>query len=256
MLSPVLALSARLPRTVCALLLVAILSTSVAFAQNAPATMGPRGQGSLSFTVGVPVGEFADKLDNLGYGANLFLGGMLKNTPFTVGLDASFLVYGRSRKRVPFSTTVGPAVNVDVVTTNSIVQPHLVLRLQPATGPVRPYLEGLIGFKYLFTETRVEDDRTDEKIASTRNFDDFAWSGGAGAGVDIRVGQSVNQMGRQQAFYLKLGVQYLRGQEAEYLAEGALEDTNNDGVLNESELPIRRSRTNLVQPMLGFAMTF
>jgi len=244
--------------TVASLLFAVVLAGSAApaTAQQEMAPIAPRGQGSLSFTVGVPVGEFDDNIDNLGYGANLFIGGMLRNTPITIGLDASFLVYGRSRDRVPFSGTVGPRVTVDVVTTNSIVQPHFVVRLQPPTGPVRPYLEGLIGFKYLFTETRVEDDRTTDRIASSRNFDDFAWSGGAGAGVDIRLGQNTDARGRQQSFFLKLGVQYLRGQEAEYLAEGDLEDTNNDGVLNEDELPIRRSRTNLIQPMLGVAVTF
>jgi len=206
--------------------------------------------------VGVPVGEFNDNVDNLGYGANLFLGGMLSNTPVMIGVDLSFLVYGRSRTSVPFSQTVGPAVTVDVVTTNSIVQPHLVLRLQPSTGVLRPYVEGLIGFKYLFTESRVEDDRTDQRIASSRNFDDFAWSGGAGAGAHIRLARNTTDTDRTWTAFLKIGVQYLRGQEAEYLAEGELRDTNNDGVLNEDELPIRRSRTDLIQPMVGVSATF
>lgn len=216
----------------------------------------PRGQGSLTFLVGVPVGEFADNVDQAGFGANLYAGAMVGTSPFQVGLDVSFLVYGRSQRTVPFSSTVGPAVEVDVVTTNSIVQPHAVLRVQPPTGVFRPYLEGLIGFKYLFTETRVEDDRSNESIASTNNFSDFAWSGGLGAGVDIRLASSQSEAGRTRRFFINLGVQYLAGQEAEYLAEGELVDSNGDGALSDDELPIRRSRTNLIQPTVGFTITF
>lgn len=216
----------------------------------------PRGQGSLKFLVGVPVGEFADNVDQAGFGANVYAGAMLGTSPFQVGLDVSFLVYGRSRRTVPFSSTVGPAVEVDVVTTNSIIQPHAVFRVQPPTGVFRPYVEGLIGFKYLVTQTRVEDDRSNESIASTNNFNDFAWSGGLGAGVDIRVASSQTEAGKTQRYFINLGVQYLAGQEAEYLAEGELVDSNGDGALSNDELPIRRSRTNLVQPTVGFTIMF
>jgi hypothetical protein len=206
--------------------------------------------------VGVPVGEFADNVDQVGYGADLYAGAMLGTSPFQIGLDVSFLVYGRSRRAVPFSSTVGPAVEVDVVTTNSIVQPHVVLRVQPPTGVFRPYVDGLVGFKYLFTETRVEDDRSNESIASTNNFNDFAWSGGLGGGVDIRIASSQSETGQTQRYFINLGVQYLLGQEAEYLAEGELVDSNSDGVLSDDELPIRRSRTNLIQPTIGFTVAF
>jgi len=239
-------------------LVVCPLLLSVPADANAQQQLPPRGQASLSFVVGVPTGEFADNVDNVGFGGDLYLGAVLGTSPFQVGLDLSFLIYGRSTDRVPFSQTVGPRVTVDVVTTNSIIQPHLSLRVQPPTGVVRPYLEGLIGFKYLATNTSVRDDRSNEDVASSTNFDDFAWSGGAGGGVDIRVAtQKSERPGQpQRAYHIKLGVQYLLGQEAEYLAEDRLEDTNNDGQLTEDELPIRRSRTDLIQPMVGFTITF
>jgi hypothetical protein len=50
---------------------------------------------------------------------------------------------------------------------------------------------------------------------------------------------------------LHLGVQYLLGQEAEYLAEGALSDQNGNGELDRSELDVRRSRTTFLQPTVG-----
>jgi hypothetical protein len=53
---------------------------------------------------------------------------------------------------------------------------------------------------------------------------------------------------------LHLGVQYLLGQEAEYLTEGALNDQNGNGRLDRSELDIRRSRTTFLQPTFGVTL--
>lgn len=239
-----------------AILLVAFLTVLPLTVHAQTEISNPRGQASLKFLVGIPVGEFADNVDQAGFGGNVYVGKIIGTSPFQVGLDVSFLVYGRDRVSVPFSSTVGPAVAVDVVTTNSIIQPHAVVRLQPPTGVLRPYVEGLIGFKYLFTETRVEDDRSNESIASSNNFNDFAWSGGLGAGLDIRVASSQPKKGRVTRYFINLGLQYLGGQEAEYLSEGRLEDIDGDGTLSDDELPIERSRTNLIQPMVGLTVTF
>lgn len=218
---------------------------------------GLSGEASLNFLVGVPRGAFQDNIDGLGYGGELFVGLRLGNTPAVVGVDLGFLIYGRHTDTVPFSNTVGPRVTVDVTTTNNIFEPHLVLRLQSPGGRVRPYVEGLFGLKYLFTETRVENEnRSDdeEEIASTTNFSDVALSGGVGGGVDIQVYRPAEKDVRGVSVHL--GLQYLAGQRAEYLAEGALEDTNRNGRLDDSELPVRRSVTTLLQPRVGVSLQF
>jgi hypothetical protein len=243
-------------RTLCT---AAFLILCILFCDTSAHAQSPRVQGSARLAVGIPTGEFADNIDGVGFGGNFYVGAVFPEAPFGVGLDLGFLVYGRDTRNVPFSTTVGPAVTVDVITTNSIVQPHLVLRLQPPSGPVRPYLDGLVGFKYLFTETRVRDeDRVDNDddgdIASTTNFDDLAFSGGVGAGIYIRLVKGGKKAFRSLS--LDIGAQYLLGQEAEYLAEGALTDDNRNGVLDEGELDIRRSATTLIQPQIGVALMF
>jgi hypothetical protein len=220
-----------------------------------------RGVGGFAFNVGLPVGEFANNVSDAGFGADLTVGAHLGRSPVALGVDLGFLVYGRSVRTVPFSTTV--PIRVDLVTTNSLVQPHLFLRLQPTSGPVQPYVEALGGFKYLFTETRVRDeDRFENRdIASETNFGDFAWSGGGGAGLDFVVYRprperrsdgesSVRSVG------IQLGFQYLLGQEAEYVADTEIEDTNGNGVIDRSELDIRRSRTDLVVFRVGAAVRF
>ena len=243
-------------------LLVSVLSVLVAApavrAQTYPAAP-VTGTGSLSFVLGIPTGDFADNVDGIGYGGSLFVGAQLGASPLVLGLDVAFLTYGRDVDRVPFSQTVGPRVLVDVVTTNNIVQPHLVARLQLPSGVLRPYVEGLAGFKYLFTESRIEDvDFNDDRdIASTTNFDDFALSAGGGLGFDVRVYRPAPDADTEmRSLSIHLGVQYIFGQEAEYLDRGALTDADGDGRLEREELDVRRSQTNLVIPKLGLSARF
>lgn len=239
------------PLTIAITLLVACAMP--AQAQNAGTPSGETritGQGSLSFGLGIPTGDFNESTNNLGYGGNVYIGAEFPNSPVGVGIDFSVFAFGRSTRNVPFSETVGGAVRVDVITTNTIVQPHLVLRFQPREGMVRPYAEGLFGFKYLFTDTRVQDERReDETIASSRNFDDFTLSAGGAAGLHIRVAQgNPNQENSFRAIYLKLGLQYMWGREAEYLDISDGYDPDNP--------QIRQSNTTMLIPMIGVSFQF
>ena len=179
-----------------------------------------------------------------------------------LGLDVAFLGYGHTTDQVPFSSTVGPRVPVEVSTSNNVLETHLSARLQRRRGRFRPYAEGLVGFKYLFTRTRIGDDDFGDnfgddfgdEVASSTNYDDFALSGGAGAGFDVRVFRQEEAAKTVQAVSLRLGVQYLLGTEAEYLAEGELADENGNGRLDEDELDVRRSRTTFLQPQFGVTL--
>ncbi len=219
------------------------------------------GQASLRAVVGVPRGGLRDNIST-GGGLQGFIGAWTgPGSPLLIGLDVAALSYGKSVEEVPFSSTVGPRVPVEVETSNNVLETHLSARLQRRTGRFRPYIEGLAGFKYLFTRTTVGDegigdDFGDEEIlgdetASSINYDDFALSGGVGAGVDIQVYRPNNPKKSVRRVSLHLGVQYLLGQEAEYLADGTLTDENNNGRLEESEMDVRRSRTTFLQPQFG-----
>jgi hypothetical protein len=246
-----------------ALVLAALLVQAPAAAQKTQSTPDAearpvRAEVRLNAAVGVPTGSFHNNIGHPGYGLNLFGGVRIPEAPVMVGVDLGALVYGRSVDRVPFSQTVGPRVMVDVVTTNSILQPHMVLRLQPAQGPLRPYIDGLFGIKYLSTSTSIQDEEYDDEdyeIASTTNFSDVALSGGVGAGLDIHVYQAPST-DALRTVSMHVGVQYLIGRRAEYLAEGELRDTNGNGVLDNNELDIRQSPTTLVQPQVGLTMQF
>jgi len=215
------------------------------------------GQVSGGLIGGVPVGGLRDNVGT-GGGLRLSLAGWMNRSPVMLGLDIGFFGYGHVEEEVPFSSTVGPRVPVEVSTSNNVLETHLTARLQSRTGRVRPYAEALAGFKYLFTRSRVNEDDFDgdlgDEVAGSTNFDDFALSGGVGAGIDIQVYRQDTPAKKVRRVDLHLGVQYLLGQEAEYLAEGALNDGNGNGRLDRSEMDIRRSRTTFLQPTFGVTL--
>lgn len=206
--------------------------------------------------LGVPQGEFRENVSRPGFGLDLFGGLGFEPSPFVVGVDFGFLLYGRETSSRPFSPTI-PEVTVDVETTNNILQSHLVLRMQPPEGDVRPYLDGLFGFKYLFTQTTIRSERRldQEPIAQSTNFDDFAWSYGIGGGVDIPMyrpspdDEAENAQPSVRSVELRLGAQYLFGTEADYLREGSIEVVDGEVLFDVS-----RSRTTFLEPVLGITV--
>jgi hypothetical protein len=213
----------------------------------------PQPQGSLQFIAGFPQGGFSQNVESVGYGANLFGGIGIGRTPIVIGVEGGFLIYGYERRSEPFSTTI-PDVRVDVTTSNNIALGHLVLRLQPPTGAVRPFVDGLVGLKYLFTETSIENQRhrSDAPIASSTNFDDVAFSYGAGGGLNIRVfSGTMGEMRRPGELSIGLGIRYLFGGEAEYLKKGSIRRENGD-----VSFDVERSQTALLVPHIGVVARF
>jgi len=233
-------------------LLIGGLSVPAAWAQD-QAERAVRPQGSVSFLVGIPQGEFRDNVDNPGFGVDFFGGLGVGQSPIVLGLDVGFLIYGRERRTENFSPDI-PEVQVEVETTNNIVQSHFVLRIQPPDGTIRPYADGLIGFKYLFTQSQINSERfdDDDPIARSTNFDDFALSYGIGGGVDIDVYRPGPDKDTElSAVAIRIGAQYLLGSEADYLQEGSIRRTNGSLTFE-----VDRSRTTFLEPYVGVSVHF
>lgn len=204
----------------------------------------------INFEVGVPMAEFGDQLDDLGFGLGASGVFGLKGYPVLIGADVGLVIYGHERRWEPFSQTI-PDVRVKVVTDNNIATAHLFLRLQPEFEVVRPYADAFMGLKQLFTDTRIVSDIFGEtEIARTTNFNDTALSYGAGAGVQIRLSKIEENKGID-AVYLDIGTKYLIGAEAAYLEEGSIRRENGEVLFD-----VTRSKTTLLVPYLGVTMSF
>jgi hypothetical protein len=215
-------------------------------------------QAGGNFTLGYPQNEFRQNVDRVTLGGMGHFLYRIPNTAFSLGAGLGFLIYGRDTREEAFSQTI-PDVHVDVTTTNSIFMGHLLLRIQPARGPVRPYIDGLFGFSYLSTETSIKDqdhwnDDEDDEIASTTNYDDFASRFGFGGGLMIRVyhvPKEKAELENLESVFIDLGVRMMRGGQAEYLKEGSIliEDSN-------VKYDVSRSTTDLLTVHLGVSFNF
>jgi hypothetical protein len=197
------------------------------------------------FTTVSPRGEFSENVTNNGYGGGGLFLVRLGPTPFLVGGDAGVVIYGSESRREPFSTTI-PNVDVRVSTTNNILLAHTVLRIQPQEWRIRPYLDGLIGLKHLFTTTSISDDFGDEPIASTTDLSDTTFSYGFGAGIQVPISKF-----RRGALLLDGNVRYLRGSRADYLKKGSIREVDGQVIYD-----VFASRTDVIAVQIGVTFRF
>jgi len=211
----------------------------------------------LDINVGVPQGEFSDEIDRLGWGLGLMGGYKIPETPLMVGLDFGFMNFGIETRTEPLSTTI-PDITVEVENSYNLVTGNLLFRLSGPPTTFRPYIDGLFGFNYFFTQTvlRERGAFSDEDVLRDTNFDDTSLSYGFGTGANLRVYNGAVQGGSASDFalrgvYLNAGVRYMFGREAEYLQEGSI--TRNNGNVS---FDVSRSETDLLYFKFGVNFTF
>jgi hypothetical protein len=205
-------------------------------------------QGTVWLLGALPQGEFKEKVEKDGFGIGGSFAFRIPESPVYAGAELNYAVYGQARYDEYFP---GTAVRVNVQTDNSIMQGLLLLRLQAPPGPVRPYVDGLFGFHYLFTTTTIKNRSSQEDIASDTNLDDTALAYGGGGGIMFRLWHPgpASDTPRLRSVMLDLRARYVAGAEAKYLKEGTILVVNNQLVYR-----LQRSRTDLVT--VGAGVTF
>lgn len=212
-----------------------------------------------NFYVGIPQGEFKNNLNRNGYGINFEGFWTPPQSAFSIGINLGFLNYGSLTRTEPFSYTI-PDVTVNVTNSNNIINYHLIFLVKPNTAFVKPYIQGFFGGAYIYTETKIENRATAEEIASSTNFDDYAWSYGAAAGLMIdlyKTKQTIPQNQEQTIestidLKLNLKVSYLYGSDAEYLKEGSIRYLG----AGQISYDVLRSKTDLLGIHIGLIINF
>jgi hypothetical protein len=211
-----------------------------------------RFQASLNFLMAYPQSGFKNNVDRTFYGLSGEFFFRVPRSPFLLGVSLEYLNYGSETRTGPLVFDF-PEIWVDVTTRNCIFSSAAVLRLSPTGGPFCPYIEGLIGFNYLFTYTSLSDgDDWSDDPASTTNFDDWAFTYGAGVGALVRV-IDVRRREGPSAFSLDLdiGLRYVKGGHAEYLKEGSI--LRDRGHVTYTPLT---STTDSLRTRIGIAFRF
>jgi hypothetical protein len=233
------------------LLLLAFYSSSL-FAQEETYTIG-QGQAAIDFLLTFPQGEFKEQSDNVGVGLGFDFSYVFPRLPLSAGLTGSFATYGSRTFKVQFA----PLVTVDLTTTNNIATGHLFLRLQPQEGMFRPFVEGLVGMHYFWTESELKDERYEDRdFAGSTNLSDAAFSYGAGGGIQFSVYRGeTNTPGQGIEVLIDLKARYLYGGKAKYYDERSVTfDANGAPVLDERNAI--ESTTDMLQTLIGVSFRF
>ncbi len=235
----------------------------------------------ISGQVGVPINDFRDNTDAVGGGirGNLLFA-VAPKIPVYFGLDLGYMIYGSSRQDINENLEVraGNAVvgnipiNLSVKTNNNLLNGYALLRFKAPLPIVQPYIDGAVGFNYLYTRTKVTDETRDRLfsdpdgsrvISAQTQSNSFVFSYGGGGGVMIKLASNLK---------LDLRVLYLLGGEAEYFdseqtqnwtvtftGSGTFnpQDTSAEDIeiSNDDAIP-KQSATDLISVNLGIAFTF
>jgi opacity protein-like surface antigen len=196
---------------------------------------------SLSAVQARPLGALGRNI-SLGYGLTGALTLPLDRAGrLSVRAEVGEVVYGNESQRTAFSETVGDRVDVRARTTNAVVPIMLGLQADLPVGPVSLYVNGGIGAKAFYTESRVEPTNRRDALASTVNQSDFTlgWSVGSGLSVPVH--------SRARLVSVDVGVQYHGGGTARYLAPGSFVDLPDGG----TRFNAMESGTNLLTVRVG-----
>jgi len=207
----------------------------------------------LNGLAGFPQGEFKNKINTVGGGLDLECLYAPGHGPFGFGLSGGFMIYGYEKHREIVQTN-NADFHVDVSTTNSIFFGHLLFRIQNKYGNIRPYLDGLLGFKYFATITEMDDPDwyDDDDEISQCSYDDTVLSYGGSAGIMLRVyGGSFHRRHRKPEIFIDLRLRYLRGGNAVYLKKGGINRVNGNLVYD-----VQESETDLLTTHLGVTVSF
>ncbi len=242
---------------------------------------------NVAAQVGVPIGEFRENTDAVGGG---FKAGLYvpfgPNVPVFFVLDFGYMLYGANTQRVNENLQIRASnglvlgnipVNFRVQTNNNLINGLTGIRLKAPLATVQPYVDGLVGFNYLYTRTVVTDE-TNERFFSRRDPNtgqvtsnqinartqesSFVLSYGGAFGMQIKLGENVRLDAR--------GI-YLLGGQANYFDSSqtrqwtvSFSGTNfNPANPNPDELDLvtpdsqpKQSKTDIFIGTLGITISF
>ena len=204
----------------------------------------------IGFALGTPNGSFQQSLDRNSYGLDMGATYQIANSPIHIGGGLVYQNFGWAERSEYFSPDI-QEVKLKVRTTNNMATPHFLMRIEHNIGAVSPFVEGMIGFNYLYTESSVVDDWGDEEIASSVNYNSYASSYGIGGGMKFRLYEGYDDDGDFIGVSLIVKTKYMLGGEADYLKEGGLTRTRRG-----LKYDVSRSRTDLTTFNVGFVLSF
>lgn len=205
--------------------------------------------------MGIPTSDFRYASESVGIGLGGTLLFPMQETPLYLGGEITYMTHGHTSQEYTQNSGWGSSRDLELTTNNNMLMGNLVMRLIPTQETdlyVTPYLEGFVGFNWLYTRTKLQDvtrdnwdwlldddDNDRELIESSIDYSDIALVYGGGVGLMVGRG----------AMKLNLKCRYLFGAEAEYLDKESVEfDPYYPEVMNFTS---KKSPTHMIMPEVG-----
>jgi hypothetical protein len=150
---------------------------------------------------------------------------------------------GGNSTDVPVTTNYLADTTGELNTRCKVFSYHPMLRLSPLTGRVRPYVDGMVGFRQFSTTTTVTAQGAEENISKERNETDLAFSTGWAAGVQVTLGRLA---------YAEVRVERFDSGEATYVDPESV-TVSDQGVVNFNTLT---SNTDVLNVLFGIGLRF
>lgn len=211
-----------------------LLSSKYLFAQ--PST-------SFYFTTAIPVNEYQDFDDEIGYGGNLefFFISPSKEKPIGMGVSLSYIGQGLYFYDDPCDCETYVGNN----RANNFINLNMILQVAPTGGTVRPYLETFFGGSYIYSNTEII---TLDYNSVNLFVDDWAWTYGVGGGLKFLLGADENGDG---SMYLDFKGRYLMSSDVNMLDRNSIRYANN--IFYDS---VYETQINFVAIQIGFTLYF
>jgi len=210
---------------------------------------------------GIPVGQFVDHLGQTVWGGSLYVSYHPKETPFTIGAQIGIARYGSENISDIPGHPVGPSAGTDYA--YSMFLSHAILRYEPSQTRIIPYLEVLVGVKWLFTKKHLGTttstpvligdwfmmiDSEDTKTVLSSVAPSYGLGGGLKLCI-IELNKNRNANSSPTFLYLNLQGRYLFGGKARYLRKGGISFQDSQRTLD-----IHRSRTDMLFFNIGISL--
>ena len=198
---------------------------------------------SFYFTTAIPVNEYQDFDNEVGYGGNLefFFISPSKEKPIGMGVSLSYIGQGLYFYDDPCDCET----NVGNNRANNFINLNMILQVGPTGGTVRPYLETIFGGSYIYSNTEII---TLDYNSVHLYVDDWAWTYGVGGGFKFLLGADENGNG---SMYLDLKGRYLMSSDVYLLDRNSIRYANN--IFYDS---VKETQINFVAIQIGFVLYF
>ncbi|MCU0448075.1 MAG: hypothetical protein MUE85_24505 [Microscillaceae bacterium] len=183
----------------------------------------------FSGQVGIPTNNFRENTNAVGGGFNFnAYFPFSPKVPIFLGINFGYMLYGVNQQRLVDNLEVKAGnivldripVDFNINTNNNLINGLVSLRFKAPLQTIQPYLEGAVGFNYLYTRTKIIDNtgrftvnnnnnttNNNNVINARTQINSWVLSYGGGGGFMINLGGSA---------FLDLRVLYLIGGRADY----------------------------------------